>query len=157
MSVESAGQRAARYLGANLRERREELHVPQGGLAVLMSARGYRWSQQKVTKVERGAQTVSIAETIDLAAVLSTTVEYLTRSPERNAATRRVLALARRVRTAQAEAIGGTLGFREARGELLAALAEAERLHDDEDDGGDLAAVLAEGRAAAALRLEREG
>ena len=77
--------------------------------------------------------------------MLSTTVEYLTRSPERNAATRRVLALARRVRTAQAEAIGGTLGFREARGELLAALAEAERLHDDEDDGGDLAAVLAGG------------
>lgn len=155
LHVESDGWRAARWIGRNLRELRDERNISLTVLAELMTARGHRWSQQKGTKVETGKQGVSLAEVIDLAVVLRTTVPRLIR-PERSGVAKRVIALTERVVTGHAQAVSGTLAFQDARAELLEALAAAEALEGTEGADDDLADVIAEGREAASRRLKWE-
>jgi FtsZ-interacting cell division protein YlmF len=63
---------------ANLRVIREERGVSQGRLAEEMTARGWPWRQQTVTRVETGRRMVRLGEAKAVAEILETSLDMLT-------------------------------------------------------------------------------
>ncbi|CAJ1495132.1 helix-turn-helix domain-containing protein [[Mycobacterium] burgundiense] len=62
---------------ANVKSVREALGMTQAGLAKEMSARGFRWHQATVYKVENGDRQIQLGEGIELAKLLKSSVEEL--------------------------------------------------------------------------------
>lgn len=75
---ESQKEPADERFGANVRAERERAAMSQSALAAAMTKRGHAWHQQTVGRVERGQQSLRLAEAEDLAAILKTSVDRLT-------------------------------------------------------------------------------
>ena len=72
---ETADQR----LAYNMRVLRKRTGMSQAALAAEMAARGHRWHQQTVVRAESAARVLPFTEAADLAEVLGTTLDRLTR------------------------------------------------------------------------------
>src|ERR1039458_5204557 len=72
---ETADQR----LAYNMRVLRKRTGLSQAALAAEMAARGHRWHQQTVVRAENAARVLPLLEAHDLAEVLGTTLDRLTR------------------------------------------------------------------------------
>ncbi|MFG2002319.1 helix-turn-helix transcriptional regulator [Spirillospora sp. NPDC048911] len=65
----------------NLRQHRERRGLSQAELARLMSEAGYPMHQQTIAKIESGSRPVRLAEAVQLARALDTTIDMLILSP----------------------------------------------------------------------------
>ena len=72
---ETADQR----LAYNMRVLRKRKDMSQAALAAAMAARGHRWHQQTVVRAESAARVLPFTEAADLAEILGTTLDRLTR------------------------------------------------------------------------------
>jgi transcriptional regulator with XRE-family HTH domain len=88
--MEPRGRDIDQHVADNLKIIRNSKGISQTALAVEMARRNWRWHQTTVRRVESAAQTLSIGEVTDLAAVLGVTLDQLTTpgedTPEINAA-----------------------------------------------------------------------
>jgi transcriptional regulator with XRE-family HTH domain len=72
---ETADQR----LAYNMRVLRKRTGLSQAALAAAMAARGHPWHQQTVVRAESAARVLPFTEAADLAEILGTTLDRLTR------------------------------------------------------------------------------
>src|ERR1017187_6778679 len=72
---ETADQRLAH----NMRVLRKRQDMSQAALAAAMAARGHPWHQQTVVRAESAARVLPFTEAADLAEILGTTLDRLTR------------------------------------------------------------------------------
>src|ERR1039458_7763755 len=71
--------RADQRLAYNMRVLRKRTGLSQAALAAEMAARGHPWHQQTVVRAESAARVLPLLEAHDLAEVLGTTLDRLTR------------------------------------------------------------------------------
>jgi len=95
------------FIGGNVRRLRDGADLTQEQLAGEMQARGFDFHQATVYKIETGRRSVSAAEVVALAQILSTSVDTLT-APEESPAERR----AHRLRVRSQEAVRLALNLR---------------------------------------------
>src|ERR1039458_6547853 len=105
-----------------MRVLRKRKDMSQAALAAAMAARGHRWHQQTVVRAESAARVLPFTEAADLAEILGTTLDRLTRPSGEAQAVESLDAAAHSVKEAH-EAIADGVQ------ELLAAVA-AVRAHD---------------------------
>jgi transcriptional regulator with XRE-family HTH domain len=84
--AETPPEQSERRFAANLRTFREDKGVSQVKLAHEMTARGWPWRQQTVTRVESGQRMVRLGEALAIAEILGTSVNMLTASTRETSA-----------------------------------------------------------------------
>jgi transcriptional regulator with XRE-family HTH domain len=112
--MESDGHAGTRHAGGNLRAIRSSRGLSQTAIAGEMNGRDWPWHQTTVGRVESGAQSVSLGEAIDLAAILGVSLDRLTMPGEGAAEIAAAEQAATRLRLSWIEAVKGIRHLREA-------------------------------------------
>ena len=129
----------------NLRVFREERGMSQGRLAEEMTARGWPWRQQTVTRVETGRRTVRLGEARAVAEVLETSLDMLTIRTDEARVIESLTGLIRRVKASYRLIAGSTYELLRARETLrehpivrAADPAEPSRVRELVGEAGDV-------------------
>ena len=123
-----------KLLGANVGQLREKAGMSQASLAAAMSERGWPWHQSTVGRVEAGQQPLKLAEAVDLARVLKTSLDRLTwPTPEASAHGLLAMMLSRAAKSRE-QIAAGTVSLLWAQRQLRRTVAETEALGLDKSE-----------------------
>jgi FtsZ-interacting cell division protein YlmF len=140
---------------ANLRAIRDERGISQGRLADEMTARGWPWHQQTVTRVENGRRMVRLGEAQAVAEILHTSLDRLTWPTAEARLVETLAGWTRTVRTAYRAIAKETHELLRARQSLRDAVAETDDASARQAFGRLVVDALAEARNV--LQLSPEG